>query len=278
MMTVQLCSPAYRINIRSIREFYETKITFTSARDENVIGALRDTADCILEQLQDEECSLAHHARALSILLWVVEILEYTGTPLDPQTRDEVESCANALTGEYLRRGRYNRVDVFWALEWASKRTIEEMAPQVPDSFFEDTRVWLARIADAVRDEHFARVVSVSRLAGLARLAGGEGFGGPEVLTPLTRLTSLASLAFLARIPRLMGILALAGLPRLPELAGHPRLAGLVGLVGVADLANLGGVAGLAIQRGPSSSAYADIPHCASIARLALDDTPEREH
>jgi dsDNA-binding SOS-regulon protein len=120
--------------MRSIREFYETKMTFTSTRDENVIGPLRDTADSILEQLQNEECSLAHHVRALSILLWLVEILEKIGISLDRQTRDEVEGCAKALTGEYLRRGRYNVVDVLWALEWASKRTIEEMAPQVPDS------------------------------------------------------------------------------------------------------------------------------------------------
>ena len=220
-----MCSPAYRINIRSIREFYETKITFTSTRDENVIRPLRDTADRIFEQLQNEECSLAHLVRALSILFWLVEILEYMGISLDRQTQDEVDGCARALTGEYLRRGGYNVVDVFWAVEWASKRTIEEMAPQVPDSFFEKIGVQLTR------------VVGLGRIEGLAGLAGLEGLG---------RLGHLGRLADLVRLVRLT---------RLGDPAGLQR-----------------------VQRFPSNATYMDIPQCASIARLALDDTPESKH
>ena len=201
-MTIQFCSPAYRINMRSIREFYETKITFTSTRDENVIGPLRDTADCILEQLQNEECSLAHHVRALSILLWLVQNLENTEIHLDRQTRDEVEGCAYALTGEYLRRGSYNVLDVLWAIEWASPTTLEEIAPQLPDSFFENI--------GAVED--FECPPSFRRLPGVYYLSGVQC--PPDVQSP----PGVARLASLARAARLQGFARLQGLARLQDL------------------------------------------------------------
>ena len=214
--------------MRSIREFYETKVTFISTRDENVIGALRDTADCVLEQLQNEECSLAHHVRALSILLWLVGILENRGIPLDRQTRDEVEDCAYALTGEYLRRGRYRLEDVCWALEWASPTTLEEIAPQVPDSFFEDVKV-VDGLVDLTRLAHLHRLARLHRLECLARLMG---------LTDLTDLVGLADLADLAGLADLLVMLerhqSLADLKRhlsntayvdIPRYASCARLA-----------------------------------------------------
>ena len=266
-MMIQLCSPAYRVNIRSIQEFYETKITFSSTRDENVIGVLRDTADSILDQLQNEECSLAHHVRALSILVWLVEILEYIGIPLDRQTQDEVEGCANALTGEYLRRGRYNDVDVLWALEWASKRTIEAMAPQVPGSFFENIGVQVKCVEGITNLQDVALIADVSHYQGVEELAGLQDVEG---LQGVTGVQGLAGLAFLTRLPRVGGLVVREGLMGLGDLAG---LADLVGLVDLADLADLTG-----LQRRRSNTTYADIPRCASIARLALDATPESQH
>ena len=192
---------------------------FTSTRDEKAIGQLRDIADCILERLQNEECPLAHHVRALSILIWLVENLEQLGISLDRQTRDEVEGCAKALTGEYLRRGSYNIEQVFWVLEWAPITIIDEVALQVPDSLFES-------LAD----------VSRLTLMGLTGLLGLSGLPDP------------ADLARLRRLP---------GLARLADLPGLARLARLLHLT-------------------YATETY--FSRHASIARLALDETPESEH
>ena len=248
--------------MRSIREFQETKITFTSTgiRDENVIGTLRDTVDCILEQLQNEECSLAHHVRAVSILLWLVGILEIRRIYLDWRTRDEVEDCAKALIGEYLRRGKYNVEDVLWALEWAPKRTLEEIAPQVPESILENIGD-LDSLADL---ESFAD--------GLESLADGLESLVKENLDSLGFESCLDGLQSLVdRLARLPGFAHLAGLQHLADL--HPGLADLACLRGLPHLRGRRGLLGLLSNN--TSTTYSNISHCASIARLALDDTAE---
>ena len=204
-MTIQFCSGPYLINMHGIREFYETKITVTSTRDENVIGPLRDTADSILEQLQNEESSLAQHIRALAILIWLVENLEKIGISLDRQTQDEVEGCEKALTGEYLRRGSYNVGQVMWVLEWASMTTIEEMVCQVPDSLFGSNGDLAclehlaprARLERLTRLEHLARLSHVAGLPGLAYLAGLPGLPGITGIPGIKRLNSHSTKVFI---------------------------------------------------------------------------------
>jgi hypothetical protein len=286
--------------MRTLREFYEN-IAFTSTKDENAIGPLRVTADSILEQLQNEECSLAHHVRALSMLLWLAEILEKIGISLDRQTRDEVEGCAKALTGEYLRRRRYNEVDVLWALEWASKRTIEEMAPQVPDSIFENIEgldvladlgglaglAGLGRLMGLMGLAGLGRLMGLEGLAGVARLEGIEGLTRLEGLDRLQRLTRLEGLARLARLARLERLLQ--GLQGLQDFQVLQVLQGLDGLQGLQVLQGLEGFEGLQVLQGPEgleglpgllrdTTTHMDIPRCANIARLALGDTPESKH
>jgi hypothetical protein len=127
----QVVSPAYSINMRNLREYYERNFTPASTRNESLTGALQDTVGRIFEHMQNEECSFAHLVRAVSILFWLVKLLEDNGVSLDRQTREEVEVCAIGLTREYLQRGRYDHEHIQWTLEWASARTIIEIAPQV---------------------------------------------------------------------------------------------------------------------------------------------------
>jgi hypothetical protein len=126
--------------MRSIREYYERNFTPASTRNESYTGPLQDLVGRIFERMQNEECSLAHLVRAVSILRWLVNVLEPNVISLDRQTREEVEICAIGLTKEYIQRGGYVHQRIAWALEWASTRTITEIVPQVLHALKEGPR------------------------------------------------------------------------------------------------------------------------------------------
>jgi hypothetical protein len=205
--------------MRSIREYNERNLTPGSTRNESLTGPLQDTVDRIFEHMENEECPLAHLVRAVSILLWLVNIMEDNGISLDRQTREEVEDCAVGLTREYLQRGRNAREHLIWALEWASAGIIKGIAPQVPHAsieYFEcledrAARAYGKRLPDQACPARLACREGDADLAQLARLAG------------LARLTGLAGLADFAGLRDLTGKLGDANtfvtVPRFGRLA-----------------------------------------------------------
>jgi hypothetical protein len=233
----QVVSPAYSINMRSIREYYERNFTPGSTRNENLTGPLQDPVGRIFEHMQNEECSLAHLVRAVSILLYLLKILEGNGTSLDQQTREEVEVCAVGLTREYLQRRSYDLRDLIWVLEWAPTRTMEEIAPQVPHTSIEYI-------------EGRATLVYGTRLADLADLVD---------LADIADIANVADLADLACLARLGGLACLGG------FTGFEGFEGVV--VGFARLARL------AVEL--RTNTFVAVSRLGSFARLALDETPK---
>jgi hypothetical protein len=242
--------------MRNIREYYEGNFTPGNTRNENLTGPLQDTVGRIFEHMENEECSLALLVRALSILLWLVKIQEDNGISLNQQTREEVEACAAGLTREYLQRGRYNPVDLIWALEWASTRTIKEIAPQVPHGLIES-------LDDPAHLPHLPRLPRVTRVTDLAGLAGLADIAGLANITDSADIADIAATAGLARVAVLAGLarICMADNELITDL--H-RLAIIRDVTDIAHLTDLvGDVA---------------VPRFGSLARLALDDTPETIH
>jgi hypothetical protein len=222
--------------MRSIREYYERTFTPGSTRNEKLTGPLHDTVGRIFEHMENEECSLAHLVRAVSILRWLLNILEDNGISLDRQTREEVEVCAVGLTREYLQRRRYDLQGLIWVLEWASTRTMKEIAPRVPHTS-------IAYVEGRVTLVYGTRLVDLADLANSADLA------------------NVADVADLARLARLGGLACLGG------------VAGFEGFEGVAGVAGFARLARLAVEL--RANTFVAVSRFGSFARLALDETPK---
>jgi hypothetical protein len=214
--------------MRSLREYYERNFTPVSTRNESLTGPLQDPVGRIFEHMQNEECSLEHLVRAVSILLWLVNMLEDNGISLDRQTREEVEVCAVGLTKEYLQRRRHDVEGLIWVVEWSSTRTIKEIAPQVSR----------ASIAFVEGVETSATLVYRTRLAGVADLG------------------DLARLRDLARLLRLAPLVRLACLTDLTDVTGAASFVRLAGELGDAytnfvAVQPVGSLARLALDEAP---------------------------
>jgi hypothetical protein len=245
--------------MRNLREYYERNFTPVSTRNESLTGPLQDIVGRIFDHMQNEECSLAHLVRAVSILLWLVKKLEDNGVSLDQQTREEVEDCAIGLTREYLQRGRYDHEHIQWTLEWASARTIIEITPQV-----------LHALKEGPRAPRWSQDQVLECDQGLERLL--QGFEHLQVLLQcLEHLERLQVLQILEGLQGLQGLQALQGLQvfqafqviqvfhALRALQGLQVLQGLQGL----DLLHMG----LVVRRNGLDEPLL------GFARLSLDKT-----